>query len=160
MSNKGLETKNEEKEENHDADDRNEDDEDDLDDNELDDMALMSDWERERDWLNIQGNWLCWNVLQIFDCPEGGAPILLAWHRIAMVLSDFTPACEGFYIHRLLHKQICIKWYLNIQFFIQWGIEKKFPSEMLWLLKALCVTFNVICWHGMELKKKHLSVFI
>lgn len=38
VSNKGLDTKNEEKEENHDADHHNEDDEDDL-----DDTALMSD---------------------------------------------------------------------------------------------------------------------
>lgn len=50
MSNKGLDTKNEEKEENDDADDQDEDDN-----NELDDLALMSDW----GWGNIQDNWLC-----------------------------------------------------------------------------------------------------
>lgn len=94
VSNKGLDTKNEEKEENRDADDHNEDDEDD---NELDDMVLMSDW--NRDWLNIQGNWLCWNVLLLLDCPEDGAPILLVFPRvaygIAMVLSDFTQPAKG-----------------------------------------------------------------
>lgn len=42
VSNKGLDTKNEE-EEKHDAEEDNEDDEDDLDDEKLDDMVLMSD---------------------------------------------------------------------------------------------------------------------
>ncbi|XP_073320085.1 translation machinery-associated protein 16 [Pagrus major] len=42
VSNKGLDTKNEE-EEKHDAEEENEDDEDDLDDEQLDDMVLMSD---------------------------------------------------------------------------------------------------------------------
>lgn len=97
MSNKGLDTKNEEKEKNHDSDDHNEDDEDDLDDNELDDVALMSDW--NWDWLNIQVNGLCWNVPflsltvqkmvpQFYWCAHAG-------HRIAMVLSDFTQPVKG-----------------------------------------------------------------
>lgn len=52
MSNKGLDTKNEEEEEKHEAEDDNEVDEDDLDDGQLDEMVLMSDsnWS----WLRVK----------------------------------------------------------------------------------------------------------
>lgn len=60
VSNKGLDTKAERKEEEHDAEDDNEDDGDNLDDEELDDMVPISDsnW----GWLNIQHNWLKVNI--------------------------------------------------------------------------------------------------
>lgn len=83
VSNKGLDTKNEEKEENHGADYHNEDD---LDGNELDDMALMSDW--NWDWLNIQGNWVCWNVLKCAANP---------WlsRRWCLNFTDVALYCDG-----------------------------------------------------------------
>lgn len=54
-------------------------------------------------------------MVLLHDCPEDGAAlskvsnstsISLSSSKVFLWLSNFTPACEGFYIHCLLYKQI------------------------------------------------------
>lgn len=57
-------------------------------------------------------------MLQLHDCPEDGAKLSeMETSSVSVLLSNSTPACEGFYIHCLLHKQKCIVCNLNIQFY-------------------------------------------
>lgn len=78
-------------------------------------------------------------MLHLHVCPQDGAKLTDKQIFTSLLFSDFflllsysTPAWDGFYIHSLLHKQICIICNLNIPFFTKLDIEQGFDKG--WVL--------------------------
>lgn len=82
--------------------------------------------------------------LLLQDCPKDGAKISdgklnrysAALLKVLLFLSNYTPACKGFYINCLLHRQICIVCNLNIPFYPiedrKMVLTRMLSSLMLW----------------------------